>query len=245
MELNEVNTYDFPTGSVDSGNVVLGGTNNNWGGSMERALEIGAIARKCSGKKNILTSQKRSRKLTRSKTTSDHYEGNSNAYAIDIKAKGESGDELLYCIMSNFKNGKYSDYKGGKWLNINIDGYRYQFGWKSDKDHYDHIHVGVKKIGESTTDDKEIETTDQYQFNEKSKENLNKLFDELKKRNISDPESAIKDWIGKEEDQKDLPFKSFKDILNMDIFKQISKIFTEEEASRIDEEIVRIKKIMK
>ncbi len=244
MERNEANTYDFPVGSVDSGNVVLGGTNNNWGGSMERALEVASIARKCSGKKNIVTSQKRSRKLTAAGNTSDHYEGNKNAYAVDISAKGKKGDELLNCIMSDFENGQYSNYQGGKWLNIKIDGYRYQFGWRV-KDHYDHIHVGVKKIGGSTTDDQEVESTSSYQFNEKSKENLNKLFDELKKRNISDPESAIKDWIGKEEDQKDLKFKSFQDILKSDQFKALSKMLSKEEVSKIDEEIVRIKKIMK
>lgn len=244
MELNEINTYDFPSGTVDSGKVVLGGTNNNWGGAMERALEIASIARSCPGYRGI-SSQKRSRVKTASGNVSDHWEGNLSAYAIDIPVRGAAGDELLKCIMSKFDGGSHSSYKGGRWLNVNIDGYRYQFGWRV-KNHYDHIHVGVKKKGGAIAKPGDTKpSVDISKFNEKSKENLNKLFDELKKRNVSDPKSAIKNWIGKEEDQKDLSFKSFKDILNMDIFKQISKIFTEEETSRIDEEIVRIKKIMK
>jgi hypothetical protein len=37
------------------------------------------------------------------------------------------------------------DYVGGSWLDLNKDGYRYQIGWKV-ADHFDHIHVGVKKL---------------------------------------------------------------------------------------------------
>jgi hypothetical protein len=59
---------------------------------------------------------------------------------------GTKGDELLKHIMSIFANGKYDYYEGGSWFNKTIDGYRYQIGWKSDPDHYNHIHVGVRKV---------------------------------------------------------------------------------------------------
>ena len=153
--LNEVNTFGFPTGSVDSGKVNIGGEGGNWGGSMERTLEIASLAKKCLGKDNVISSQKRSRVKTASGNVSDHYQGNLKAYAVDIPVRGKAGDELLACIMKSWDNGSHSDYKGGKWLNVNKDGYRYQFGWRV-KGHYDHIHVGVKKTGSSNTTDDEF-----------------------------------------------------------------------------------------
>ena len=149
--LHETETYGFPTGAVDSGKVAAGGVNGDWDGSMTKALEIGKIASACSGKSNPITSQKRSRIKTASGNVSDHYEGNQSAYAIDISAKGKSGDELLSCIMKQFNGGSNSDYTGGKWLNVNKDGYRYQFGWRV-AGHYDHIHIGVKKQGGKVVD---------------------------------------------------------------------------------------------
>ena len=146
QKLMESNTYGFPQGKVDSGKVVLGGEGGNWGGSMDRALEILNIVRNCKGSDSVVSSQKRTREKTTSGNVSDHYIGNLSAYAVDIPAKGDSGDKLLACIMKKWNNGSNSDYKGGKWLNINKDGYRYQFGWRV-KGHFDHIHVGVKKKG--------------------------------------------------------------------------------------------------
>ena len=249
MILNEVNTYEFPQGSVDSGKVVFGGKNNDWGGSMEKALEIASYASACSGKKNPISSQKRSRKLTAAGNTSDHYEGNKEAYAVDLPVRGSKGDDLLKCIMSKFENGAYSGYKGGKWLNVNIDGYRYQFGWRV-KDHYDHIHVGVKKTGKSDDSPEDVKKTseaefDMTQFNERSTENLNILIDELEKKGVKDPKTAIKDWIAKESGQKELKYKTFSDILNSDEFKSLEKYLSAREVKEINENVDRIKKIMK
>lgn len=153
QKLNEANTFGFPTGDVDSGKVNIGGDGGNWGGSMDRALEIASFAKKCLKKDNVISSQKRSRVKTASGNVSDHYEKNMKAYAIDIPVRGKAGDELLACIMKSWDKGSHADYKGGKWLNVNKDGYRYQFGWKV-KDHYDHIHVGVKKTSGSIKNDK-------------------------------------------------------------------------------------------
>lgn len=249
MIINEVNTYEFPQGSVDSGKVVFGGTNNNWGGSMERALEIASYARMCSGNKKIVTSQKRSRRLTRSGNMSDHFEGNKNAYAVDISASGEKGDDLLKCIMSKFENGMYSGYKGGKWLNVNIDGYRYQFGWRV-KDHYDHIHVGVKKTGAKDDSPEGVKTKeddefDMTQFNERSKENLNKLVDELKNRGIENPEQEIKEWLNADAmGQTDIKPITFSDILKGSDFQNLMKTLQKIESGSLKEDIIKIKKIM-
>jgi hypothetical protein len=244
MILNEAELYGFPQGSVDSGKVVLGGKNNDWGGSMTRALEIASFAQKCSGKKNVISSQKRSRKKTRSGNTSDHYENNNSAYAVDLPTSGKKGDELLACIMDEFEGGKYSAYKGGKWLNVNVDGYRYQFGWRV-KDHFDHIHVGVKNTGESDDDDDESTDTSTEDFNERSKENLKKLIDKLKEKKVEDPELAIKNWISLKDTASVSKYKSFKDIMTSDSFKELEKMIDVQEMEDLNEEIKRIKQILK
>ena len=142
-----IDLYGFSTGAVDSGKVMLGGYGGDWGGSMQKALEIGKLANDFVGK-NIVTSQKRSRVRTASGNVSDHWVENLDTYAVDLSTGPNTpenlveGDKLLAHIMEFL--GK-PDYVGGSWLNLNKDGYRYQIGWKVP-DHYDHIHVGVKKI---------------------------------------------------------------------------------------------------
>ena len=138
--------FGLPSGSIDSGKVNYGGDGNNWGGSMERALAFAKIANDFSGK-NIVVSQKRSRVKTAKGTVSDHYQGKKDAYAVDLSCTGTKGDQLLAHLMNWFG---YPSYTGGYWLNVNKGGYRYQFGWKV-KDHYDHIHIGVKKTGSKDT----------------------------------------------------------------------------------------------
>jgi len=231
--LNESDTYGFPTGSVDTPSVYPGGTNDNWGGSMPRALEVASYARTCTGRKDVISSQKRTKVKTASGNVSDHYVKNMNAYGVDLRTFGKTpeeklvkGDKLLKCIMSKFENGAYSGYKGGRWLNINIDGFRYQIGWRV-KDHYDHIHIGVKKTGKKDDSPEEVMKRSEpvaSMFNERSKENLNKLIDELKKRNVDDPEQALKDWLKKEGESTDFTAKSFMDVLKSDEYLKILKI---------------------
>lgn len=167
--LKESETYGFPEGEVDSKNVFLGGENNNWDGSMERALEFAKMAKECTGKSDVIMSQKRSREKTASGGVSDHYAGNLSAYAVDLYASGEEGDKLLACMMEKWNDGSNSDYKGGHWLNVKKDGYRYQFGWRVSG-HFDHIHVGVKKIGGKVEDFKKDENKDE--LTDKDKEDL-------------------------------------------------------------------------
>ena len=132
--------FGLTQGNVDTAKVSPGGDGGDWGGSMPRALAFAKIANDFMGK-NVISSQKRSRVKTAKRTVSDHWEGSKNTYAVDLSCKGEQGDKLLAHLMDWFG---YPSYKGGYWLSVNKGGYRYQIGWNL-KDHYDHIHVGVRK----------------------------------------------------------------------------------------------------
>lgn len=138
-------TFGFPIGQVGSGKVNPGGENGDWGGAMPRALWFGYNAKlfmeKTFGKSNVISSQKRSRVHTASGNVSDHYEGVQNSYAVDISCTEAEGDVLLAHLMNLFG---HPEYKGGSWFNVTKNGYRYQIGWRV-KNHFDHIHVGVKK----------------------------------------------------------------------------------------------------
>jgi predicted chitinase len=145
-------TFGLPAGQVDTSSVVLGGEGGNWGGSMPRALWFASIANEwaqAKGKKNVISSQKRSREKTASGNMSDHFFKNSDAYAVDLSVSGTEGDELLAYLMARFG---HPEYKGGSWFNVKKNGYRYQIGWKV-KDHFDHIHVGVKKAFDTKVKD--------------------------------------------------------------------------------------------
>jgi hypothetical protein len=256
--LNEDDTYGFPTGSVDTPSVYPGGTNGDWGGSMSRALEIASFAKACTGRKDVISSQKRTRVKTASGNVSDHYVKNMNAYAVDLRTFGktdkemlEKGDKLLKCIMKKFNNGSHASYSGNKWLNINIDGYRYQIGWRV-KDHYNHIHVGVKRKGAGSSsnaggeDFKKAEELafDANAFGAEGDKNLNNLIDELKSRGVKDPENAIKNWINNVKDSDILKSISLPKMFDNDEFRELVKFLRMNESKEVVQDIERIKKIL-
>ena len=142
-------TFGLAVGSLDSGKANLGGKGGDWDGSMPRALAFAKIANDFVGK-NTISSQKRSREKTASGHTSDHYEGQDDSYAIDIATSGKSGDTLLAHLMQWCG---HPEYKGGSWFNFNTGGYRYQVGWRVP-DHFDHIHIGVRRTGRDSDDPK-------------------------------------------------------------------------------------------
>ena len=150
-------TFGLPRGGSDSRKVSSGGNGGDWGGSMQRALAFAKVANDFM-KKDIIASQKRSKKLTASNYVSDHYDQQNDSYAVDLACLGSEGDKLLAELMKwlesspeNTRNTRFTDYKGGSWLNFTRGGYRYQIGWRV-KDHFDHIHVGVRKTGKPDTD---------------------------------------------------------------------------------------------
>lgn len=93
-----------------------------------------------------VSSTKRDRKLTSSGNISDHWKGNKNAYAHDLPAAGAAGDRIFRIVakrlgLKNARPGTYQRYP------VKINGNRYvvQLLWKVEG-HYDHVHVGVKRI---------------------------------------------------------------------------------------------------
>ena len=128
-------------GGVDSGKLVRGGAGGNWGGALDEAVRLQNIA-------GITpSSQKRSRRNSASGRPSDHWEGSTTSYAIDLP--GTPGDgrtdasaQRIVAALGGPKN-----WPGGVY-NVTRNGYRYQVIWKSNVggNHYDHIHLGVRKV---------------------------------------------------------------------------------------------------
>lgn len=107
-----------------------------WGGSEAPALAIA----KFSGLP--ISSQKRDRMLTASGNPSDHWTGSKQSYAVDLATSGSQGDAAFRKIVTALGQPNLAP---GTWHNLTIGGYRYQIGWRT-KGHFDHIHVGVKKV---------------------------------------------------------------------------------------------------
>lgn len=116
-------------------NMTAGGVGGDWAGSGPLAESIAVT----SGLP--VSSRKRGRVNTASGNTSDHYQGATSSYAVDLACVGARGDQALARIMAVLGR---PDYKGGSWLNLTVGGYRFQVGWRV-AGHFDHIHVGVKK----------------------------------------------------------------------------------------------------
>jgi 3D (Asp-Asp-Asp) domain-containing protein/microcystin-dependent protein len=126
-----------------------GGEGGTWGGSLPKLLSILPMGNwKAS-------SLKRSRVSTRSGFMSDHYEGNKMAYAADFGLNSTFGGNVQEATNFALKVAQRVDpsvkswepYKGRDFKKITDDGYRVQIIWLSNVggNHYDHVHVGVKK----------------------------------------------------------------------------------------------------
>ncbi len=117
-----------------------------WGGSEGVADAAKAIARDLGVP---VTSTKRDAAATRrvgSSFGSDHYTGNTNAYAVDLGVSGARGDQLAREIAKKYgipesNIGTYNRHI------INVDGKRYslQLLWKV-QGHYDHVHLGIRRV---------------------------------------------------------------------------------------------------
>jgi len=89
-------------------------------------------------------SQKRSTRSTASGNVSDHWEGCKACYAIDIPASGTTGNRYADKILKRAGAGGYSG--GALSKDVTFHGYRVQVLWQV-ADHYDHVHLGVRKLG--------------------------------------------------------------------------------------------------
>jgi hypothetical protein len=137
-----VNYGALASGGVDSGKLFKGGLGGNWGGSLDRAVEIQQLA-------GITpSSQKRSRQMTASGGVSDHWQGSTSSYAMDLPGAPGDGrtDAAASKIVAALGGPKNWGKTGGNFTTT-VGGYRYQVIWRSNVggNHYDHIHVGVRK----------------------------------------------------------------------------------------------------
>ena len=116
-----------------------------WGGSEGVADAAKAIAKQMG---IPVTSQKRNLADTQrvgSTTGSDHYTGNTRAFATDFGVAGAKGDQLARAIAKKYgiPEGNIGTYNRHT---INVDGQKYslQLLWKV-KGHYDHVHLGIQR----------------------------------------------------------------------------------------------------
>lgn len=133
-------TTALPAGAVDSGKLLNGGAGGNWGGALSQAVRLQKLA-------GITpSSQKRSRRNTASGGVSDHWVGSTSSYAMDLP--GSPGDGRTDAAAQRIVRalGGPANWGGGNFVTTR-NGYRYQVIWKSNVggNHYDHIHVGVRR----------------------------------------------------------------------------------------------------
>jgi hypothetical protein len=106
-------------------------------------------------------------KNTASKRRSDHWEGSTDSYGVDIGCSLKQGDEGFKIIKDKLvklgwitqevaDSSKWKPARG-TYSSFTRDGYRYQVIWRSDSDHDDHIHVGVRNTNESPSEFKKSE----------------------------------------------------------------------------------------
>jgi peptidoglycan hydrolase-like protein with peptidoglycan-binding domain len=129
-------------GSGGSGPIRYG---KGWGGSEGVADAAKAIAASMGVR---VTSEKRDLAATirvGSSTSSDHYTGNTNAYAVDLGVSGTRGDELARAIATQYGIplsviGTYTR------TTIQVGDRRYslQLLWRVTG-HYDHVHLGIRR----------------------------------------------------------------------------------------------------
>jgi len=137
-------------------NAVSGGVGGNWAGSLDKISQILPPGTWDP------SSQKRPGQQTSSGNTSDHYQGNDKAYAVDLGlnssfgGNSETATQTAIQITNNVlaQSGKppitsWDAYKGSKFQITTPDNYRVQIIWESNVggNHYDHIHVGVEYKG--------------------------------------------------------------------------------------------------
>jgi hypothetical protein len=76
---------------------------------------------------------------------SDHYTGNTNAYAVDLGVSGQRGDQLAREIAKKYgiPEGNIGTYNRHT-IDINGQKYSLQLLWKVPG-HYDHVHFGIRR----------------------------------------------------------------------------------------------------
>ena len=123
-----------------------GGAGGNWGGSQD----VANAAKRIAAAMGIpVTSQKRNLADTirvGSNTASDHYTGNTTAFAVDFGVSGARGTQLARAIAKEYDipQGNIGTSKGHIY-SVNGAKYRLMLLWRV-KGHFDHVHLGVRRV---------------------------------------------------------------------------------------------------
>ena len=126
-----------------------GGEGGNWGGSLPKLISLLPMGNwKAS-------SLKRQKVGTKSGFMSDHYIGNNIAYAADFGLNSTFNSNVQDATNFAIKLAKnaganissWDQFKGNQFKMHTPDGFRIQIIWLSNVggNHYDHVHVGVKR----------------------------------------------------------------------------------------------------
>lgn len=119
------------------GGATLTAAGGAWGGAksiadqLTRGLGLGT------------SSTKRATKGTSSGGVSDHWTGCKACYAKDLVGTTAAMDRAAAQLGERLGR---PGWRGGSWLEVVKNGYRIQVGWRV-ADHFDHVHVGVRKVG--------------------------------------------------------------------------------------------------
>lgn len=121
-------------------------TSGAWGGSEKFAK---ALARTGSRSGCMPTSEKRTKKNTASGLPSDHWVGSRLSYAVDLDSAtctmaypGGDADRTAKAIAATLGMPTHTGI-----VTVIHGAYRFQLIWQA-AGHYDHIHIGVKRIGQ-------------------------------------------------------------------------------------------------
>ena len=126
-----------------------GGDDETWGGSLPKLISILPAGNWTP------TSQKRGTVFSKSGLESDHHVGRTDSYAGDFGLNstfnGDKTKATAFAIAVAQNAGKNIDSWEpyvGKYLNIDSGDHRVQIIWQSwvGGNHYDHVHVGVRKL---------------------------------------------------------------------------------------------------
>jgi hypothetical protein len=172
--VNVFEAYSKPLGSLIGAQG--GGEGGNWGGSLPKLISILPMGNWQP------TSLKRSRMTTRSGYVSDHYIGNTTAYAADfglnVTFKGNVEAATKFAIDLARNSGatnitSWKPYEGRDFKQYTPDGFRIQIIWLSNVggNHYDHVHVGVARTSKKGVEvDSQISTPEDENVNQQPPE---------------------------------------------------------------------------
>jgi hypothetical protein len=130
--------------AVSLGRLDFRDTSGAWGGSAKFARALARLGRPygCTS-----TSEKRRRKYTASGGISDHWVGSKAAYAIDLDSPscsmtypGGDADRTARAIARSLGMPRHTGT-----ITVVRGAYRFQLLWQA-ADHYDHVHVGVRRV---------------------------------------------------------------------------------------------------